>query len=163
MQLRLANRLYRPGFCEWAGNQGPTTARLDRRRGNKVASYNRVRLYLPCLIGFRVKSETKPAAPWSVKRISLRESFQPTLHLLSKARMEEHESSFFTPELVSMTSRNAKEALAISPAYVKSLESDVQSLKAILDARPASLDREVCRSCLSVPMRHKPSFRISNV
>ena len=42
-----------------------------------------------------------------------------------------------------MTSRNAKEALAISPAYVKSLESDVQSLKAILDARPASLDREV--------------------
>ena len=44
-------------------------------------------------------------------------------------------------ELVSMTSRNAKEALAISPAYVKSLESDVQSLKAILDARPASLDR----------------------
>ena len=113
-------------------------------KGIKLTSYNGVSFSYPVSLASEVKSETKPAAVL-VGETDKPEGVVPahTSFTFKGSYGAKHESSFFTPEISIYHIHKYKEALALSPAYVKSLESDVQSLKALLDARSASLDREV--------------------
>jgi hypothetical protein len=113
-------------------------------KGNKLASYNGVSFRYPVALASEVKYETKPEA------VLVGETDKPdgvvpahTAFTFKGSYGSRHESSFFTPEISIYPIQKYKQALAVSPAYVQSLERDMQSLKAILDARPASLEREV--------------------
>lgn len=145
MQLRLVIVFMVLAFVsgQEVRTQQPCTAG-PASRGNKLASYNGVSFTYPVSLASEVKSETKPAAVL-VGETDKPEGVVPahTAFTFKGAYALRHESAFFTPEVSIYHIQKYKEALAKSPAYVQSFESDVQSLKAILDARPASIEREV--------------------
>ena len=145
MQLRLVIVFIVLAFVSGQEIRGQQPCKVGpASRGNKVASYNGVSFTYPVSLASEVKSETKPAAPL-VGETDKPEGVVPahTAFTFRGSYGARHESSFFTPEISIYHIQKYKEALAKSPAYVQSLDSDVQSLKAILDARPASLDRDV--------------------
>lgn len=111
---------------------------------NRIASYNGVSFSYPVSLASEVESEIKPAS------ILVSESDKPegvvpahTAFTFKGSYGSLHKSSFFRPEISVYNIQQYKQALAVSTAYVQSLEGDVQSLKAILDERPTSLEREV--------------------
>jgi hypothetical protein len=112
--------------------------------GNRIVSYNGVSFDYPVSLASEVESEIKPAS-FLISETDKPEGVVPahTAFTFKGSYGSRHKSSFFTPEIDVYNIQHYKQALAVSTAYVQSLESDLQSLKAILDGRPPSLEREV--------------------
>lgn len=121
-----------------AASVGPTS------NGNKIASYNGVSFTYSPSLASEVESETKPAS-LLVSETDKPDGVVPahTAFTFKGPYGSRHKSSFFTPEISIYNIQQYKEALTASTAYVQTLETDVQSLKAILATRPASLEPEV--------------------
>lgn len=112
--------------------------------GKGTASYNGVSFSYHLSLASQVDFETKPESPLTGET-DKPEGVVPahTAFTFKGSYGLRHKSSFFKPEISIYPIQKYKEALALSTAYVQSLERDIVSLKAILDERPASLEREV--------------------
>jgi hypothetical protein len=98
----------------------------------------------PGSVASEIKTEIKPESRLTGET-DKPEGVVPThlAFILQGSYATRQKSSYFTPEVSIYSINKYKDALALSNAYVQSLEKDIQSLKAILAERPVSLEGEI--------------------